>query len=141
MTGAMNNRAQLAKDLEAFPVRWKPGQRMSELTSLAVGGPVDVVVIEDPQCLPDVVHFFPEQGNPLALARRRFQSSGERRGVAFDCPAACAGKKRGSLRWSSGGNFGSGQSGHRGDTVREKKTWEALRDWSACRVRPAERSI
>ncbi len=100
MTGAMNNRAQLAKDLEAFPVRWKPGQRMSELTSLAVGGPADVVVIEDPQCLPDVGHFFRSKGIPWrllgggsnllvrdeGLRSIALQLAPERNGVRFDGP-------------------------------------------------------
>ena len=100
MPGAMNNRARLAGDLEPFPLRWKPGQRLGDLTSLAVGGPADVVVIEDSQCLPEVAHLFRSKGIPWrllgggsnllvgdeGLSSVVLQLAPERNGVRFDEP-------------------------------------------------------
>ncbi len=67
MASAKSSRTQLARDLKAFPVRLKRAQHMSELTSMSIGGPVDVVVIEEWRCLPDIAHFFRSKGIPWRL--------------------------------------------------------------------------
>jgi UDP-N-acetylmuramate dehydrogenase len=46
---------------------WLPGELMARHTSLGVGGPVDVIEIEDAFCLPQVVEILREYGVPWRI--------------------------------------------------------------------------
>jgi UDP-N-acetylmuramate dehydrogenase len=53
---------EIAKQIAALGAEWRPAVPLAEHTSLAVGGPADLVRVRDLQRLPELVAFLNERG-------------------------------------------------------------------------------
>ena len=58
MTRTDRDRGWLGDELRALPVVWKPKQSLAALTSLSVGGPADLVVVQESEALPRLIDLF-----------------------------------------------------------------------------------
>lgn len=60
-------RAEISSRVADAGAKWLPGEPMARHTSLEVGGPADVIEIQDASCLPRLVEILREYGVPWRI--------------------------------------------------------------------------
>ncbi|MBI4461871.1 MAG: UDP-N-acetylmuramate dehydrogenase [Acidobacteria bacterium] len=59
--------AQAATVLRELGVDYRPGERLADWTSLGVGGTTDLLIVEEPQRLPELIAWLRQEGIPWRL--------------------------------------------------------------------------
>ena len=57
----------VSEQLAAFGAEWLPGERLSQHTSLGVGGPADIIRVHDARRLPELVAYLHGHGVPWRI--------------------------------------------------------------------------
>ena len=57
----------ISEQIVAFGAEWRPGEPLSQHTSLGVGGPADIIRMHDPRRLPDITAFLHGHGVPWRI--------------------------------------------------------------------------
>ena len=98
----------ISEQVAGLGAEWLPGELLSRHTSLAVGGPADIIRVHDAHRLPELVAYLHRRGVPWRILGggsnllvvdeglpERPASSGTRRGDVVSrkpCRGACGGK-------------------------------------------------
>jgi UDP-N-acetylmuramate dehydrogenase len=57
----------ISEQMVAFGAEWLPGERLSQHTSLSVGGPADIIRVHDARRLPELTAYLHEHGVPWRI--------------------------------------------------------------------------
>jgi UDP-N-acetylmuramate dehydrogenase len=57
----------VSEQMVAFGAEWLPGERLSQHTSLGVGGPADIIRVHDARCLPELAAYVRGHGVPWRI--------------------------------------------------------------------------